>query len=327
MSAASALWPRPSPSTTPGGDGDDVLQRAAELDADDVAAAVEPKRRRAKVRHHRFDDRRRVAGRDYRGRQLARQFACETRTGQHDDLAAVGELLPQHLRHSQQRSLFQALRGADDCAPVAADAHWQGARHRARRATARRSRQTARRRGRCAGRPSAPARTAARFPAGTLRFSRDAVISTASAASRAHKRTSCPVCARCTASAVPQLPDPITPIRCVMLRPSAELAARRRKRLFRARQQALRVAAVPEQDQGRDDGGADVHAAPSGRHPLDDRQHDCRDDRSERNESRARDDEGKCRGGDQPSGSASGRQIRRSAVATPLPPRNCSQTG
>ena len=90
-----------------GRDRDDVLQRAAKLDADDIAAAVEAQRRRPEVRHHGLDDRGRIAGRHQRRRQLARQLAREARTRQHDDVAGSRQFLPQHLRHAQQRRLLR----------------------------------------------------------------------------------------------------------------------------------------------------------------------------------------------------------------------------
>ena len=47
MSAARELKPEPEPFGDAGRDGHDVLERAAELDADDVVVRVDAKRRRS----------------------------------------------------------------------------------------------------------------------------------------------------------------------------------------------------------------------------------------------------------------------------------------
>ena len=97
-----------------GGDRDDVLQRAADLDADDVVAAVEPEIRAAKFALHELGRPRVGRGREDGRRQLLRHFAREARPRQHDDRPVGSELLRDDLRHAQQRVGFEPFRGADD---------------------------------------------------------------------------------------------------------------------------------------------------------------------------------------------------------------------
>ena len=114
ISAASALCPRPSPSTHAGRNRDDVLQRAADLDAGDVVARRRAGGPAAEVFLH--GGGRRVVGRrgEHRRRQPARDFEREARTREHDDRQqpAVSSSITCDIRRSDVG--LEPLRGADE---------------------------------------------------------------------------------------------------------------------------------------------------------------------------------------------------------------------
>ena len=77
-----------------GGDRDDVLQRRADLDADDVVGSVEPEGRAAKLVLHGAHRVGVGRGRHERRRQMPRDFRREARTRQHDHrMPAAGFVL------------------------------------------------------------------------------------------------------------------------------------------------------------------------------------------------------------------------------------------
>ena len=97
-----------------GGDGDDVLQRAAELHADDVGAGVQAQRARPELLLHVARPRRR------RSRRRPRRWAATARARAAklgpDSTATSADVRPlrgDHLRHPQQRAVLEALRGAE----------------------------------------------------------------------------------------------------------------------------------------------------------------------------------------------------------------------
>ena len=97
-----------------GGNRDDVLQRPADLDADDVVAAVQTEVRAAELLLHEL-------GRVGVGEAASTAVGscCATSTAKlGPDSTTTGcagpELLRDHLRHPQQRVGLQALRRADD---------------------------------------------------------------------------------------------------------------------------------------------------------------------------------------------------------------------
>src|SRR5262245_56032064 len=93
-------------------DGDDVLQRAPELDARDIVARVEPQRRTLQALLH-LRSRSRIGGRhDDGGRHAARHLECKARTGEHRDGSAA-HFLRDHLRHAVERIRLEAFRRAD----------------------------------------------------------------------------------------------------------------------------------------------------------------------------------------------------------------------
>ena len=96
------------------GDRDDVLQRAADLDAGDVVGRVEPQRRPAELL---LDEARGVGGRrrhDDRRRQPGRDLGRERRPGQHRDRPRRPGLVGDHLRHPEERAVLEALGRADE---------------------------------------------------------------------------------------------------------------------------------------------------------------------------------------------------------------------
>ena len=123
--------PEPSALDDARGDRDDVLQRAADLDADHVVARVEPERGAAELLLHAL--RGRGIGRrgEHRGRQSARDFRGEARAGQHDDRQGVQRFLRDHLRHARERFRLEPLRRADHDR-VAGQPRRRFARHRAK---------------------------------------------------------------------------------------------------------------------------------------------------------------------------------------------------
>ena len=210
MSAAIALCPSPRLSTSARRNRDDVLQRPANLDADDIVGDIEPNGRTAELRLHELRGRTRrrdatdtavgSAARELR----ARSVGPESTTIGHAGPGFVGD----HLRHPQQRALLEPLHRADERRRGRRSGDGACAASRAGRATARRRRRATRP---AARRPSTRwARRARRGsrPAGRSAFSRRG-------ASRRRARRRGPtaarrdrVRARCTASAVPQLPAP-----------------------------------------------------------------------------------------------------------------------
>ena len=215
ISAASALWPSAEPFDDACSDRDDVLQGAANLDADHVAGC-----RRAAARASESapctasttaGDRpaATTAVGSSRASSMAKLGPESTTTSPmpgssaRDDLATSAAASP--LRDPSWRSTTVQPRGRCDAAaratsrrPCDGTAITMNAAPVERRPQDRRS-------------ASAPAESACR--AGRPRFSRRASSSKPAPASRAHRRTSWPVRARCTASAVPQLPAPMTAIR------------------------------------------------------------------------------------------------------------------
>ncbi len=98
-----------------GRDGDDVLQRAADLDADDVRRPVEPEERTAEFRLHEFHRvRRRATRRATAVGSWLRDFDGEARARQHDDRSIAAGLLGDDLGHPQQRLGLEPLGRADD---------------------------------------------------------------------------------------------------------------------------------------------------------------------------------------------------------------------
>ena len=117
MSAARVLCPNPMPSTAPGGDGDDVLQRAPALDARHVVARVGAQVGRVEALHHVRARRRRL--RDAMTTAVGRRFASsfgEARARQERHVLARvrGQLLGEHLVHEHERVVLDALRRAHD---------------------------------------------------------------------------------------------------------------------------------------------------------------------------------------------------------------------
>ncbi len=96
------------------GDRDDVLERAANLDAGDVVRRVQPQRRSAELL---LDEACRLGGRrrhhDGR-RQPRRDLGRERRSRQHRDRPGRPGLVGDHLRHREERAVLEALGGADE---------------------------------------------------------------------------------------------------------------------------------------------------------------------------------------------------------------------
>ena len=98
------------------------FKRAADLDADDVVAAVQAKEAAAELVLHQRD-RARVGGGDHdrRGHALG-HFRREARPRKHGHGACVADGLGQQFRHAQQRAFLEPLGRADDRRAAAADA-------------------------------------------------------------------------------------------------------------------------------------------------------------------------------------------------------------
>src|SRR6266540_4470695 len=97
------------------GDGDDVLERAGELDAGDVVRAIEPEGAAAEHPLRRL--REVVVGRgdDGDGRIAARRFEREGRSGEYGEAAQrLAEDLRRDPRHRLQRLVLDALRAGDN---------------------------------------------------------------------------------------------------------------------------------------------------------------------------------------------------------------------
>ena len=101
-----------------GGDGDHVLQRAAELDADHVLARIQAQRRPAELvldvtarRRRRATPRRPPSAARGRAR---RRSSVPTAPRRRD----VRPLLVDHLRHPEQRAVLESLGGAEHTAPA-----------------------------------------------------------------------------------------------------------------------------------------------------------------------------------------------------------------
>ena len=117
-------------------DRDDVLHRAADLDADDVGRSVEPEVRPAELRLHQ------LASPDVSldAASTAVGSCCATSTAKlGPDSTTTGRSLPEllldHLRHPQQRVGLEPLRRADDRGTRLADAAPPPASPRGSRAT------------------------------------------------------------------------------------------------------------------------------------------------------------------------------------------------
>ena len=116
-SAALELSPKPRPSLDAGGDGDDVLQRAAQLDAEQVRAGIDAEGGAVKELLHLPGGGRVPAGRhDGRG-NVARDLDGEGRPGQRRAFG-LGGGLGQDAAHGQAGVVFDALGDADDRARV-----------------------------------------------------------------------------------------------------------------------------------------------------------------------------------------------------------------
>src|SRR6185503_18386420 len=89
---------------------DDVLQRGADLDADNVIRGVQPESGAAKLVLHGFHRQWIRGRRDQRGRKVPRHFSRETRTGQRDDGMTPARLVPNDFGHSLERAFFNSLR-------------------------------------------------------------------------------------------------------------------------------------------------------------------------------------------------------------------------
>ena len=111
ISPALPLSPKPSAVRRPGGDRDDVLERAAQLDADEVAVDVEPEPRAAPSRAWTRSRERLSVGRHHRRRrQAAGDLEREVRAGQRRDPAGIERAgLGDDLAHPQQRPGLEAL--------------------------------------------------------------------------------------------------------------------------------------------------------------------------------------------------------------------------
>jgi hypothetical protein len=97
-----------------GGDGDDVLERARELDADDVIAAVEAQRAAVATIAHNLRDRCVSGGHDAGGGQSASHLDGDVGTAQRGDRGARSHHLGEHCSHGQPGLHLDALGGADD---------------------------------------------------------------------------------------------------------------------------------------------------------------------------------------------------------------------
>ena len=121
ISAASALCPSPSPSTTPAAIAMTFFIAAADLDADDIVAAVQAEVRSAKLRLHELGRRGVERRREHRRRQLPRDFAREARARQHDHRMAAARA-PAAITSDMRSSVLglEALGRADDRSRAAA---------------------------------------------------------------------------------------------------------------------------------------------------------------------------------------------------------------
>ena len=97
------------------GNRDDVLERAANLDARDIVAGVQTEVMRPEVLLHRVHRPRIVTRHQHRRQALASQLHRETRARQHRDRAGVSQLLLDDLRHPQQGSDLETFDGAHEC--------------------------------------------------------------------------------------------------------------------------------------------------------------------------------------------------------------------
>ena len=209
----------PQPFDDAGRDRDDVLQRAADFDADDV---VDPYSRKYAPRNSACTRSMRgvvVRGHEHGGRQLLRHLEREARTRQHDD-RMTGRRPPARSPPTSAASCRASspLVALTMIAPCDERAARQRESRRGTHATEPRRRPARCRRARRASDSVGhDARRAARMSGRYTAFARRCAMSRTVAGSRAHSRTSWPTRARCTASAVPQLPAPSTATRHIML--------------------------------------------------------------------------------------------------------------
>ena len=212
ISAASALCPRPSPSTTPAAIAMMFLSAPPISTSDHVGASIEPERWRAELVLHAVRPRGvRRCDHDCR-RQLARELGGETGAGEDRRRCHMRKLRGNDLATSAARALFESLRRADDerSGGTSRAASFSTARRPCDgTATTTTSASSSASDSDEVGRSDGGKFTSGRYTA----FARRCCMSETSAASRPHKRTSWPMRPRCTASAVPQLPAPMTATR------------------------------------------------------------------------------------------------------------------
>ena len=137
MSAARGLWPSPSPSRMPGGDGDHVLERAASSTPITSLPGVHPERRR-REQLLRVARGRLVSRRGHHRRRLAlAHLDGEAGPGERREPRAAAGTRANTCRHQRERVGLDALGGAHDRAcpapPLGAPAVDHGAHRVARR--------------------------------------------------------------------------------------------------------------------------------------------------------------------------------------------------
>ena len=135
----------PKPFDTAGRDRDDVLQRAADLDAGDVVVDVEPEAAAAEVLLHRLGGRGVGRRREHRGRQPAGHFEREARPRQHDDADSSRRSRPRSPATSAAASRLRCPSWRSPGSHPARDAARRAPPPRGSRATAPRRRRSARR--------------------------------------------------------------------------------------------------------------------------------------------------------------------------------------
>ena len=118
MSAATVLWPSSQAVANPGGNGDHVFQRSAELHSHQIGVGIDAKPGIAELALHNAGHFRIRRGYGDSGRVAARHFQSEGRTadgrqtGLRNPVCCKTSVITS--RHAHQGIVLQALGGADD---------------------------------------------------------------------------------------------------------------------------------------------------------------------------------------------------------------------